>query len=541
MDQAPKLAFGKDARARLIRGANKLAKAVSVTMGPRGQLAVIDDGYSTPHLTKDGVTVANAIKLPDSFENSGAAILRDASRKTASEAGDGTTTTCVLAASIIHATIDALEKNPGKARELFDGLEQALDESLERLEKMRIDVSDVEQIQHVATISANGDKQLGTLISSAIEKLGPSATILIDEARTYETSIEFVDGTEVDRGFVSPHFANSSATNKCRFENPWVVIFNKKLTSLKELLPLLEMNSSSGKPLLLFAEDYEHEVLKGLIMNKQRGSISVCACKLPEFGNAAHESAYDLAALFGCDVVCEADFQQGTLVVKNEHIGHADVTETTKSKTTVLRPNTNAARVNERNEAIVAELEESVSSDRNLQLKRRQQRLKSGIAVLRVGAATEVELQEKLDRVDDAVNATRVAAMHGILPGGGSALFRIALELDSHKKNREAATQAAFSAFSMAIKAPLRVIVENACYNIKDVAKSLTYKFDNGQTDIGFNANTGEYVNLIHDGVIDPFYVTKSSLINALSVAKKILEVGCVINHGYEQFEDENV
>ena len=535
------LVYGEEARKELVRGAVKMAEAVSVTMGPRGRLAVIDDGKSMPHLTKDGVTVANAIRLADPVQNAGATILREASRRTASEAGDGTTTTCVLAAGIMTQGIEMLEKHKGQAREFFQGLDSGLQFVLDDIATQRLEVTDPEQIQHVATISANGDKELGGLLASAIEKLGPRATILIEEAKTYETTIEFVDGTEIDRGFVSPHFVNSKSTNKCKFEKPFVVVFNRRISTLKEVLTLLEHVSGSGRPLLLFAEDYEPEVLKGLILNKQRGALQVCACKLPEFGGAIHESAHDLAALFGCNAVSDADFdERGMVRVTDSLIGSAALTETTRDKTTVLQPASDTERLDERLEGINEEEKTCTNLDRAAQLERRRRRLTSGIAVLRVGAATEVELQEKLDRVDDAVNATRVAALYGILPGGGDALLRSSIKLLQQADSMFGAQKAAYEVILNAIQQPFCVIAENACYNAKDVLQMfIDANTITKEGNVGFNAISGKFVDLIADGVIDPYYVTKSSLINSLSVAKKILETGCVINN-YNNFEDDN-
>jgi len=539
-----KVTYGAEARRELVRGAVKLAEAVSVTMGPRGRLAVIDDGVGIPHLTKDGVTVANAIHLQDPLQNSGAVILREASRKTASEAGDGTTTTCVLASGIMTNGVEVLENHDNQAREFFDGLDEATQFVLRDIEQRRLDVTDPEQIRHVATISANGDEQLGELLASVIEKLGPRATVLIEEARTYETAIEFVDGTEIDRGFVSPHFVNSKSTSKCRFEKPFVVVFNRRVSTLKEILSLLEHVNGSGRPLLMFAEDYEPEVLKGLILNKQRGSLQVCACKLPEFGGAVHESAQDLAALFGCQTVSDADFdERGMVKITDAVIGSAELTETTREKTTVLRPNSDLERVEVRLQGIDEEAASCANPDRELQLERRRRRLTSGIAVLRVGAATEVELKEKLDRVDDAVNATRVAALYGILPGGGDALLRASYNLRDEADLKTGATRAAYEVIAGAIQRPSRVILENACYNVESVLEQFTDKnfVSTSKKEVGFNALSGEFVDLVASGVIDPYYVTKSSLINSLSVAKKVLEVGCVINTGYNTLEDENV
>ena len=539
-----KVTYGVEARQELVKGAIELSEAVSVTMGPRGRLAVIDDGVGIPHLTKDGVTVANAVHLQDPLQNSGAVILREASRKTASEAGDGTTTTCVLASGIMSKGIEALENHDNQAREFFDGLDEATQFVLRDIERRRLDVTDPEQIRHVATISANGDEQLGTLLASAIEKLGPRATVLIEEAKTYETVIEFVDGTEIDRGFVSPHFVNSKSTSKCRFEKPFVVVLNRRVSTLKEILPLLEFVSGSGRPLLVFAEDYEPEVLKGLILNKQRGSLQVCACKLPEFGGAIHESAQDLAALFGCHPVSDADFdERGMVKITDTVVGSAELTETTREKTTVLRPNSNLKRVEERLRGIDEEASSCVNPDRELQLERRRRRLNSGIAVLRVGAATEVELKEKLDRVDDAVNATRVAALYGILPGGGDALLRASFSLKEEADLKVGATRSAYKVIADAIQRPARVILENACYNSDEILEQFIDKnyVSKNSKEVGFNALSGEFVDLVVCGVIDPYYVTKSSLINSLSVAKKVLEVGCVINTGYNTLEEENV
>jgi chaperonin GroEL len=529
---ASKITYGFDARKQLVAGATKLSAAVAVTMGPRGRLAVLDDGVSMPHLTKDGVTVANAVKLKDPLENSGAMILREASRKTASSAGDGTTTTCVLATGIMTAGLVALKEHENHAREFFDGLNDAIDCVLEILEQRRQVVTNVSQIQQVATISANGDKQLGELLANIIEKLGPRATILIEEARTFETTVDFVDGTEIDRGFVSPQFSNTNSSSKCKFEKPIVAIFSKKINSLKEILWLLENVSTSSKPLLIFAEDYEPDVLKGLLLNKQRGALAVCACKLPEFGGALYESAQDLVTLFGGEPVQDVD---------GVYLGSCELAEIVRDKTTVLRPAMNLLKVNERIDAIDDELTTCTNKDRASQLTRRRQRLTSGLAVLRVGATTEVELKEKLDRVDDAVNATRVAALYGILPGGGDALLRASLKLQKIANSLTGAKKSAYITIAKAIEQPFRVISQNACYNSDVVLQKFLKLNKDENVEVGYDVISGEFVDLVSHGIVDPYEVTRSSLQNALSVAKKILEVGCVINSDYNNFEESNV
>ena len=534
---------GEEARERLVAGAQKMADAVSVTMGPRGKLVVIDDGISVPHLTKDGVTVANAVKLEDRLENAGALILREAARRTASEAGDGTTTTSVLASSIMQSGLEWLKDDEILEREFFEGLDAALETALGELKRLNQPVESEEQIKHVATISANGDEALGSMLASAIEKLGPRATVLVEPGSTYDTSLEFVDGTELDRGFVSPHFVNDKSAAKCRFEKPMVVVINRRVGGLKELLPLLERASTTSRGLVMFAQDWEQDALKGLILNKTRGSLQVCACKLPEFGQAMHESADDLAALFGCQPILEGDFgESGSLSLQDAHVGACELIEITRNKTTVLKPQMDQESVEQRLAAVHEELDEGVEThDRAAVLQRRAQRLANGICVLRVGAATEVELREKLDRVDDAVNATRVAAMHGILPGGGESLRKVSKFLKAHTEFEimDHSSKQAYLCMADALLRPFRVILANSLYNDEEVADLIDK--EQGTDTVGFNALRGEVVDLVADGVIDPYYVTKSSLINALSVARKILEVGCIVTTGYEDFATTEV
>jgi chaperonin GroEL len=543
--------YGKETRARLIRGANKMAAAVAITMGPRGKLVVIDDGKSIPHLTKDGVTVANAISLIDQVENAGAVILREAARKTAQEAGDGTTTTSVLAAAIMRSGdkfLNANEKN-NKSREFFEGLDAALEFALKHLEQQKKEIYSREQIKHVATISANGDLKLGNMLADAIDKLGNRAIILVEEGKTFETTMEFVDGTEIDRGFISPHFINDASSSKCRFEKPLVVILNKKIATFKEILPLLEFASkptaiSKNSPLLLFAQDYDSEVVKGLTQNNSRGAISVCACKIPEFGQGMYEAALDLAAIFGCEVISDGDFSESGVLnfVKEKHAGTAELTEVLRNKTVIIKPNMNVEKVNERIAGIDQELQQgSDGEDRKNMLQRRLQRLASGVAILRVGAATEIELKEKLDRVDDAVNATRVAALYGVLIGGGEALRRVSTNLRfTAKLITKKERQDAYFCLADALESPFRAILANSGYNEREVEKQLISSKTTGES-CGFNALTGKISNLFEDGVIDPYYVTKSSLTNAMSVAKKILEVGCVVTTGYSSHNEIEV
>lgn len=543
--------YGKETRARLIRGANKMAAAVAITMGPRGKLVIIDDGKTIPHLTKDGVTVANAISLVDQVENAGAVILREAARKTAQEAGDGTTTTSVLAAAIMRSGdkfLNANEKN-NKSREFFEGLDDALEFSLKNLNQQKKEIYSREQIKHVATISANGDLKLGNMLADAIDKLGNRAIILVEEGKTFETTMEFVDGTEIDRGFISPHFINDASSSKCRFEKPLVVILNKKIATFKEILPLLEFASkptatSKNSPLLLFAQDYDSEVVKGLTQNNSRGAISVCACKIPEFGQGMYEAALDLACIFGCEVISDGDFSESGVLnfVKEKHAGTAELTEVLRNKTVIIKPNMNKEKVDERIAGIDQELLlSSDGEDRKNMLQRRLQRLASGVAILRVGAATEIELKEKLDRVDDAVNATRVAALYGVLIGGGEALRRISVNLRiTAKLISKKERQDAYLCLADALESPFRAILANSGYNEREVEKQLISSKTTGES-CGFNALTGKISNLFGDGVIDPYYVTKSSLTNAMSVAKKILEVGCVVTTGYSSHSEIEV
>lgn len=535
-------------------GAKKLADAVAVTLGPRGKLVIIDNGIDIPHLTKDGVTVANAIKLKDPIQNSGAQILRESSRKTAIEAGDGTTTTAILGAALIQYGLEDIESNI--SREFFDALDTALQFSLNELEKIKIDVVTPEQIKHIATISANSDEFLGDLLSSAINKLGPNATILVEESKNSVTELEFVDGTEIDRGYVSQQFLPQNQ-NKIKYEDPLVLICMKKMISIKEIMLILE--NLNKRPLIIFAEDFDNEILKALIVNNQKSILKTCCIKLPEFNQGMFESAHDLAALFGTKVYYESDFPQGIieLVESNkslhaspnilkEFLGTCKLIEISRNKTTILKPKRKDEEISSRITNINEELNKNINEDREKLLKRRMQRLSDGIAVLKIGASTEIELKEKLDRVDDAVNATRVAAIYGILPGSGISLKIISDKLKEKIKHLQSPGEiAAYRVFSKALIYPSLTILKNAGFNYDDAVKLLSQfnystEVENNATYIGYNALTREMVNLIEVGIIDPYYVTINCLKNSLSVAKKILEVGCFIS-SLDSFENEEI
>jgi chaperonin GroEL len=543
---------GGDAVAGLYKGAKKLADAVSVTMGPKGKLVIIDNGESIPHLTKDGVTVANAIKLRDPIENAGAAILRESSRRTAYEAGDGTTTTAVLGSSLIEKGLSQMSWH-GKddCREFLDGLDDALKFSLNELEKIKIDLATPTQIKHVATISANSDELLGNLLSEAINKLGPSATIIIEESKSLETTIDFVEGTEIDRGFISPHFANVGQ-NKCKFENPLVAVFMRKLNSIREIMPMLEY--ASKRPLVIFAEDFDNEILKALIINNQKDVLRVCCVKLPEFNQGMHESAADLSAIFGGKTIDESCFynedpsRNGILKFETNFLGSCKSVEIGRNKTTVLKPNHDKERLNGRIENVQNELKENCQQDRESLLKRRLQRMANGICLLKVGASSEVELKEKLDRVDDAVNATRVAALYGILPGSGISLKILSDKLMEAAQNiSNPIHRLSYETYANSLLLPAKTILSNAGYSkdkIEEILSNVTYQISEVSTESvynGYDSLTGQYVNLIDAGIIDPYFVTLNCLKNSVSVAKKILEVGCYINTNYESFENEEI
>lgn len=528
----------KDARREMYAGAAALAEAVSVTMGPRGKLVVIDDQKGVPHLTKDGVTVANAIEHPDPLKNAGLKIVREASKKTAELAGDGTTTTCILAYYLLKHHLDRpVSKVPNLDREWFEGLDFAYELANDYLDNSKVDLTTADQIKSIATISANSDTEMGELISQAIEKLGPQATIMVEESRTYKSSLDFVDGTEIDRGFISPHFSNSELSAKCKFDKPSILIAPKKLESFKEVIPALENVSQNNRPLLIFAEDYAPEVIKSLLVNKERAGLRVCACKLPEFGQGLYESAQDLAALFNCETFLTEKFDH------NKHLGYAEFVEVSKNKTLVKQPEINDEALKLRIQGIKEDLEDCVDEDHSNQLRRRLQRISNGIAILRIGAATEIELKEKLDRVDDAVSATRVAVEHGILPGAGVALLNAAFYINTMAEQCELPSSSikAMDLFLAALFGPFSVILTNSGYNDNTVDKIHTEIIENKNSNFGYDSLKGEFCDLVENGIIDPYFVTKQSLANAYSVAKKILEVGYMISTNYDSFEGENI
>ncbi len=517
------LFFNIDARNRMKRGVDILADAVKVTLGPKGRNVVIEKKFGAPSVTKDGVTVAKEIELEDSIENMGAQMVKEVASKTADLAGDGTTTATVLAQSIIGEGLKnvAAGANP---MDLKRGIDKAVAAIVENLKKQSEKVgNDNKKIEQVASISANNDSTIGALIAQAMAKVGNEGVITVEEAKGTETTVEVVEGMQFDRGYLSPYFVTNAEKMQVELQNPYILIYEKKVSTLKDILPILESVVQSGRPLLIIAEDVDGEALATLVVNKLRGSLKIAAVKAPGFGDRRKEMLQDIAALTGGTVISE---DQG-YKLENASIaslGQAESITIDKDNTTVVggkgQKETIAARVGQ----IKSQIESTTSDYDREKLQERLAKLSGGVAVLYIGAASEVEMKEKKDRVDDALHATRAAVEEGIVPGGGVAYIRAIESLDKVKvENPDEKTGVAI--VRRALEEPLRQIVANAGLE----ASIIVQKVREGKTDFGFNARTEVYENLLAAGVIDPTKVGRIALENAASIASMLLTTECVI------------
>ena len=517
------LFFNIDARNRMKRGVDVLADAVKVTLGPKGRNVVIEKKFGAPSVTKDGVTVAKEIELEDSIENMGAQMVKEVASKTADLAGDGTTTATVLAQSIISEGLKnvAAGANP---MDLKRGIDKAVAAVVENLKKQSEKVgNDNKKIEQVASISANNDSTIGGLIAQAMAKVGNEGVITVEEAKGTETTVEVVEGMQFDRGYLSPYFVTNAEKMQVELQNPYILIYEKKVSTLKDILPILESVVQSGRPLLIIAEDVDGEALATLVVNKLRGSLKIAAVKAPGFGDRRKEMLQDIAALTGGTVISE---DQG-YKLENASIaslGQAESITIDKDNTTVVggkgQKDVITARVNQ----IKSQIESTTSDYDREKLQERLAKLSGGVAVLYIGAASEVEMKEKKDRVDDALHATRAAVEEGIVPGGGVAYIRAIESLDKIKtENPDEKTGVAI--VRRALEEPLRQIVANAGLE----ASIIVQKVREGKADYGFNARTEVYENLLAAGVIDPTKVGRVALENAASIASMFLTTECVI------------
>ncbi len=521
---AKQLFFEIEARNKMKRGVDTLANAVKVTLGPKGRNVVIDKKFGAPAVTKDGVTVAKEIELEDPVENMGAQMVKEVASKTADIAGDGTTTATVLAQSIISEGLKnvAAGANP---MDLKRGIEKAVKSVIENLKKQSVAVGDNNnKIEQVASISANNDESIGKLIAEAMTKVGKEGVITVEEAKGTDTTVEVVEGMQFDRGYISPYFVTNSEKMEAELENPYILIYDKKISTMKDILHILEKVAQSGRPLLIIAEDLEGEALATLVVNKLRGTLKVAAVKAPGFGDRRKEMLQDLAVLTKGIVISE---EQGYKLENADltYLGQAGHVAIDKDNTTVVDGKGDKKSITARVNQIKAQIETTTSDYDKEKLQERLAKLSGGVAVLYVGAATEVEMKEKKDRVDDALHATRAAVEEGIVPGGGVAYIRSIQSLDKLKgDNDDEAT--GIQIVRRALEEPLRQIVVNSGVEGSIVVQ----KIKDGKADFGFNARTEVYENLLAAGVIDPTKVTRIALENAASIAGMLLTTECVIS-----------
>ena len=505
--------FNTDARDKMLRGVNVLANAVKVTLGPKGRNVVIQKSFGAPRSTKDGVSVAKEIELEDAFENMGAQMIREVASKTNDKAGDGTTTATVLAQSIVQEGLKAVAAgmNP---MDLKRGIDKAVGLVLEEIKAKSKPVSNNSEIAQVGTISANGDSEIGELIAQAMAKVGNEGVITVEEAKTADTTVDVVEGMQFDRGYLSPYFITNADKMEAQLEEPLILLFEKKLTSLQAMLPILEAVVQSGRPLLIIAEDIEGEALATLVVNKLRGGLRVAAVKAPGFGDRRKAMLEDIAILTGGQVISE-DLGIKLESVTIDMLGKAKKVTITKDDTTIVEGVGGKDEIEARVAQIKRQIEDTTSDYDKEKLQERLAKLAGGVAVLRVGGSTEVEVKEKKDRVDDALNATRAAADEGIVPGGGIALLK-ASKILADVKGDNADQNAGIAIIRRALQAPIRQIAENSGVEGSIVVGKV---LENGDASFGFNAQTEEYGDLVQMGVIDPAKVVRTALQDAASVA----------------------
>ena len=526
---AKEIKFDIKAREELKKGVDELANAVKVTLGPKGRNVIVDKKFGAPHITKDGVTVAKAVELEDEFQNMGAQLVKEVASKTGDDAGDGTTTATVLAQAIINVGLKnvAAGANP---IDLKRGIDKAVANVVEGIKAQAQEVDDdLAKIENVARVSANNDAEIGKLIADAMGKVKKEGVITIEEAKGTDTTVKVVEGMQFDRGYISPYFVTNTEKMECEMDNPYILLYDKKISALKDMLPVLEAVAQSGRPLLIIAEDVDSEALATLVVNRLRGSLKICAVKAPGFGDRRKEMLEDIAILTHGVVISEDKGLKLDMATVDE-LGSAEKVTVDKENTTIVNGNGDKELIAERVAQIKAQIEKTTSDYDREKLQERLAKLAGGVAVLYVGAPSEVEMKEKKDRVDDALSATRAAVAEGIVPGGGVAYMRCVAALENfHGDNDDENT--GIQIVKRAIEEPLRQIVANAglegaiiVQNVKD-----------GKGDYGYNARTGKYENFFESGVIDPAKVTRVALENAASIAGMFLTTECVIAEKKEE------
>ena len=519
---AKQVVFGDNGRNKLVEGVNVLADAVKVTLGPKGRNVVIEKSFGSPHVTKDGVTVAKEIELEDRLANMGAQMLKEVASKTATNAGDGTTTATVLAQSIVKEGMKYVVSghNP---MDLKRGIDQAVTAAVAELTRISKPCNTNKEIAQVGSISANSDADIGNIIAEAMEKVGKEGVITVEDGKGLENELDVVEGMQFDRGYLSPYFINNSEKQVAELDNPFILLVDKKISNIRDLIPVLEAVAKAGKPLLIISEDVEGEALATLVVNTMRGIIKACAVKAPGFGDRRKAMLEDIAVLTGGTVIAE---EIGLTLEKTtiEHLGMAARVEVGKENTIIIDGAGNSDAIEARVKTIRVQIAEATSDYDKEKLQERLAKLAGGVAVIRVGAATETEMKEKKDRIDDALHATRAAVEDGIVAGGGVALIR-ARQAIVNLKGLNADQQAGISIVARAMEEPARCIA----FNAGDPADVIVNEIASKTGNYGYNAATGTYGDMVEQGVIDPTKVTKTALINAASIAGLILTTDCSI------------
>ena len=526
---AKEIKFNIDAREELKKGVDALADAVKVTLGPKGRNVIIEKKFGAPHITKDGVTVAKEVELEDKFQNMGAQLVKEVASKTGDDAGDGTTTATVLAQAIINVGLKNVTAG-ANPMDLKRGIDKAVAKIVENIKSQAQEVGDdFNKIESVARISANNDEEIGKLIAEAMRKVKKEGVITVEEAKGTDTTVEVVEGMQFDRGYISPYFVTNTEDMECEMESPYILIFDKKISSLKDMLPILEATAQSGRPLLIIAEDVDSEALATLVVNRLRGSLKVCAVKAPGFGDRRKEMLEDIAVLTGGIVISE---EKGLQLEKAtiDMLGTAEKVTVDKDNTTIVNGAGDKDAIAARVAQIKTQIEKTTSDYDKEKLQERLAKLAGGVAVLYIGAPSEVEMKEKKDRVDDALSATRAAIAEGIVPGGGVAYIRAISAIENLKGDNDD-EQTGIDIVKRAVEEPLRQIVANAGLEGAVIGQNVK----DGKGDYGYNARTNTYENFFEAGVIDPAKVSRVALENAASISGMFLTTECVIAEKKEE------
>ena len=521
---AKQLMYGQDARQKILTGVNKLVKAVKSTLGPTGHNVIFEKGFGNPTITKDGVTVAKEIKLEDPFENMGAQLIKEVANKTGDVSGDGTTTASILAEAIFTAGMKAVASG-AEANAVKRGVDMAVDAVVENLKKMSKPCKKVEEIANVAAISANNDKVIGDIIAKAMDKVGADGVVQVEEGKSTDTTVDLVEGMRFDKGYQSPYFVTNTANMTCEMKDPYVLIYEKKISNLREFLPILEQAASTGKPLLIISEEVETECLAALVINRLRGTLNVCAVKAPGFGDRRKAMLEDIAILTGGTAITE-DLGIKLENVKLDQLGRCASVSVDKDDTTIVEGAGKKADIKARIDHLKNRIETTTSDYDREKLQERLAKLSGGVAVVSVGAATEAEMKEKKARVEDAMHASRAAAEEGVVPGGGVALVRCAPVVEALRAKAKGDEKIGIDIIQKAIRAPLMTLGENSGMDGSVVVAEVE---ENKSDTFGFNALTGEYGDMLKAGIIDPAKVTRLALQNAASIATLLLTIETMV------------